>query len=137
MEKSSVVPDAALTTITKTQATTKLLLLDGEEAAIGGLFVNDNTTIRRGVPFLKDLPWWVLGLRYIFGYDEVTTTTQEVIVLVKVNILPTLKERIELKKEDAALMKEWKENRDEIDKYSEQIKKAQAERKKESEQDDK
>jgi len=100
-----VQPDAVQTIINKTIATTKLLLLDGEEVAIGGLFVNNNSTSRRGIPFLKDLPWWVFGLRYIFGYDQVTVSTQEVIMLIKVNILPTLKERIELKKMKRRLRK--------------------------------
>jgi len=137
VEKSSVQPDAVQTIINKTIATTKLLLLDGEEVAIGGLFVNNNSTSRRGVPFLKDLPWWVFGLRYIFGYDQVSTTTQEVIMLIKVDILPTLKERIELKKDEAALKEEWKKRTDEIRNYSDQIDKAREEKKKELEQSNK
>ena len=137
VEKSSVQPDAVQTIINKTIATTKLLLLDGEEVAIGGLFVNNNTTSRRGIPFLKDLPWWFFGLRYIFGYDETSTTTQEVIMLIKVNILPTLKERIELKKDESVLKREWERNSDEIKKYSDQIDKAKADKKKEYEQDNK
>ncbi len=131
VEKSSVVPDATITTITKTQATTKLLLLDGEEVAIGGLFTNDNTSTRRGVPFLKDLPWWVFGLRYIFGYDEVSTTTQEVIMLIKVNILPSLKERIDVKKDEAILKTEYERHNKEIKNYSDQIDKARDDKKQE------
>jgi type IV pilus assembly protein PilQ len=89
------------------------------------------------VPFLKDLPWWVFGLRYIFGYDQVTTTTQEVIMLIKVNILPTLKERIEVKKDEAALKTEWEKNNKEMQNYSNQADKARAEKKQESEPDTK
>ena len=131
IEKSSVVPDASITTINKTTATTKVLLLDGEEVGVGGLFVNDKTTVRKGVPFLKDLPWWVLGLRYIFGYDEETTTTSEVIILLKVNILPTLKQRIEQEKSKTVLQDEWNKNKDAMQDYTEQIDKARAEKQKE------
>ena len=31
-------------------------MLNGEETVIGGLFVNEETTSRNGIPFLKDLP---------------------------------------------------------------------------------
>jgi type IV pilus assembly protein PilQ len=133
VEKSSVLPSATLTEITKTAATTKILLLDGEEVAIGGLFVNDESNVRRGVPFLKDLPWWFFGLRYIFGYDETAVTTKEIIMLIKVNILPTLKERIDQKKQDQVLSKEWQNQTDDLQKYKEEIEKAKAERKQEME----
>ena len=58
------------TIINKTTAKTQVLLLDGEETVIGGLFLNENTTVRTGIPFLKDLPWWVFGIRYLAGSDE-------------------------------------------------------------------
>lgn len=40
-------------------------MLSGEEKAIGGLFVNEEVNVRQGIPFLKDLPWWVWNK--IFG----------------------------------------------------------------------
>ena len=70
VERSSVTPGAVSTIINKTKAKTNLLLLDGEETIIGGLYNNETTTVRTGVPFLKDLPWYVFGLRYLFGYDK-------------------------------------------------------------------
>ena len=134
IEKSSVQPSTTLTEINKTDASTKVLLLDGEETAIGGLFVNEESTVRRGVPFLKDLPWWVLGLRYIFGYDAKTTSKQEIIILLKVNILPSLKQRIEMKKENVNTLKnEWKERTNTIENLTKEIDKAKTEKKKEME----
>ncbi len=64
----------------------KLLLVDYYE--------NDETKIRNGVPFLKDLPWWVFGLRYIFGSDDIITTKKELVISIKAELLPTLKERL-------------------------------------------
>lgn len=135
VEKSSALTGSSstITEITKTAASTKLLMLDNEEVAIGGLFVNDETTIRRGIPFLKDLPWWFFGLKYIFGYDQVSINNKEIILLIKVNITPTLKERIELKKQESLLNKEWQKQTDDMQKYKDDIDKARADKKAERE----
>ena len=117
VERSSAQPDVLSTEIRKTLATTSVLLLDGEETAIGGLFVNEEATVRRGVPFLKDLPWWVFGLKYIFGYDSKEYATKEIIMLIKADILPSLKERISTKKDEGALRKEIKANIEALEKY--------------------
>jgi general secretion pathway protein D len=135
VEKSSALTGSSstITEITKTAASTKLLMLDNEEVAIGGLFVNDETTIRRGIPFLKDLPWWFLGLKYIFGYDQISINNKEIILLIKVNIVPTLKERIEQKKQESLLNKEWQKQTDDMQKYKDDIDKARADKKAERE----
>ena len=86
MERSSALADVERPEIRKTKATTQVLMLDGEETAIGGLFINEETNIRKGIPFLKDLPWWVLGLRYLTGYDSKEVVKKEVIILVKIEI---------------------------------------------------
>ncbi len=75
------------------QATTKVLLLNGEQTTIGGLYSTSQTNHREGIPVLKDLPWWVLGIRYLAGSDNITTESKELIILLKANILPTLKDR--------------------------------------------
>lgn len=123
MERSSVVIGSLSTEKPKTEVTTNLLLLNGEETAIGGLITNEETTVRRGVPFLKDLPWWVLGLRYIFGYDKVSYSQKEIILLIKAEILPTLKERFNRPKDQTILKKTLDQQRNDIEKYKEQIKK--------------
>lgn len=46
VERSSAQPDVISTEIRKTLATTSVLLLDGEETAIGGLFVNEENVVR-------------------------------------------------------------------------------------------
>jgi type IV pilus assembly protein PilQ len=57
------------------------------------MYSNEEITTRQGVPLLKDLPWWVFGLRYIFGYDSRKTVKRELIVLLKAEILPSLEDR--------------------------------------------
>lgn len=96
------------TIINKTNASTEVLMLDGEKTAIGGLIVNAESFVRRGIPLLKDLPWWFFGLRYIFGYDETEYTKNETIILLEAKILPTLKERLAEKKEGREVMEDFR-----------------------------
>jgi len=99
-ERSSAEPGIVSTTIRKTVANTEILMLDGESTIIGGLFVHDEVVVRRGIPFLKDLPWWVFGIRYLTGYDQTTTLKREIIIVITLDILPQLKERIAQKKDE-------------------------------------
>jgi type IV pilus assembly protein PilQ len=93
VERSSVTTstlgfDKAITT-----ASTDALLLDGEETVIGGLYTNEEKELREGVPILKDLPWWFLGLRYVFGHNQTSLTRKDLIILIKAELLPPLAER--------------------------------------------
>lgn len=123
VERSSATPGVISTEIQKTVASTNLLLLNGEESAIGGLFINQETNARIGIPFLKDLPWWFFGLKYLFGSDTKQIITKEVIILIKADILPTLKERISKKKDDQILKTELKAKSDEMKNYMNQTEK--------------
>jgi general secretion pathway protein D len=93
-ERSTALPDPITTLINKTIATTSVILIDGEETVVGGLVSNEVKHNRRGVPILKDLPWWVFGLRYLFGYEETTVDKKELIIVLKANIVPSLQQRI-------------------------------------------
>jgi type IV pilus assembly protein PilQ len=108
-ERSNVTPGTVSTIINKTQANTNLLLLDGEETIIGGLYNNEITTVRTGVPFLKDLPWYVLGLRYLFGYNKDEVSKKELIILLKAELVPTLQERITQKAKEDGIYLRWQE----------------------------
>jgi type IV pilus assembly protein PilQ len=110
VERSSVTPGAVSTIINKTQAQTNLLLLDGEETLIGGLYNNESNTVRTGVPFLKDLPWYVLGLRYLFGYDKDEVTKKELVILLKAELVPTLQERITQRTREDELVGRWRQD---------------------------
>ncbi len=93
VERSSFTQNETTTEIRKTNATTQVVMLDGEETVMGGLFVTEEAIVRNGIPFLKDLPWWVFGIRYLTGSDETITRKKELIILLKVELVPTLKER--------------------------------------------
>lgn len=80
--------------IKKTSAQTSILLLNGEETMIGGLYYNETSEIREGIPILKDLPWWVLGIRYLTGYQSMSKIRKELILILRAELLPTLKERM-------------------------------------------
>ena len=95
VERSSFQTTETTTEIKKTTASTQVLMLNGEETVIGGLFVNEETTARNGIPFLKDLPWWVFGIRYLTGYETKTLTKKELVILLKTDLVPTLQERFE------------------------------------------
>ncbi len=111
VERSSVTPGPVSTIINKTKANTNVLLLDGEETVIGGLYNNELNTVRSGVPFLKDLPWYFLGLRYLFGYNKEQVTKKELIILLRAELVPTLQERITQKVQEDHLFDRWREER--------------------------
>ena len=107
VERSSVQPGAISTIINKTKATTNLLLLDGEETIIGGLYNSENDVIRVGIPFLKDLPWYVFGLRYLFGFNSDNLVKKELVILLKAELVPTLQERITQKAKEDGIFDRW------------------------------
>jgi general secretion pathway protein D len=92
-ERSTVSPDAVTTTVNKTETDTDVLLYDGEQTAIGGLYVTKNNLTRRGMPFLKDLPWWVLGFRYLFGYNSDEKEISELVILMRAHLMPEASSR--------------------------------------------
>jgi hypothetical protein len=94
VERSSFVINDQVTEIKKTNASTQVLMLNGEETILGGLFLNEETKVRNGIPILKDLPWWVFGIRYLTGSDATTLTKKELVILLKTELMPTLQERL-------------------------------------------
>jgi len=98
VERSSVQPNPLTIIINKSQANTSSLLLNGEEVAIGGLITRQEQKVRVGIPILKDLPWWFLGLRYLFGYDKVDMSKKELVLLLRANLVPSLAQREEIMK---------------------------------------
>jgi len=95
VERSSFILNEQTTEIKKTNAATQVLVLNGEETILGGLFVTEETITRNGIPFLKDLPWWVFGIRYLTGSDQTIERKKELVILLKTELLPTLQERLE------------------------------------------
>ncbi len=100
IERSALLPSTTTILINKTEATGTLMLLDGEEAYVAGLYSTDESVSREGVPVLKDLPWWVFGLRYLFGFDATSYRKKELVVLMKAQLLPQLEDRLKEKPKD-------------------------------------
>jgi type IV pilus assembly protein PilQ len=96
-ERSTAQPDPITTIVNKTVANTSVILIDGEETVVGGLVSNEAKNVRRGVPLLRDLPWWVFGLRYIFGYEETTIDKKELIIVLRANVVPSIEKRVNQK----------------------------------------
>jgi type IV pilus assembly protein PilQ len=94
IERSSGQPSAISMVITKSTSTTELILYDKEETVIAGLFDTDETKVRSGVPILKDLPWWVFGLRYLTGYDSYEKRERELIITIRAEIMDSALERL-------------------------------------------
>lgn len=109
VERSSLVPSQGSTIINKTRANTNILLLDGEETIIGGLYNNEVQEVRAGIPFLKDLPWYVFGLRYLFGYNKEEIRKKELIILLKAELVPALQQRVTQKVREEGMYQRWRD----------------------------
>jgi type IV pilus assembly protein PilQ len=71
--------------INKKQATTEMLLRDGETTVIGGIFVDSDNDADSGVPYLKDIP--LLGL--LFKSTTKTKVKTELLIFITPRILNT------------------------------------------------
>lgn len=93
VEKSSNRPSLSGPIIDRNQVATQVMLLDGEQTGIGGLFSTDETVSRRGIPLLKDLPGWFFGLRYVFGYTQRSVTQKELLIVLQAQLVEPLPQR--------------------------------------------
>ncbi len=94
--------------INRQTVTTHALLYDGEETVIGGLYSTTDQNTRSGVPVLKDLPWWFFGMRYIFGSDETLKQRQELIILLKAELVDPIRARFIHKTTQSGLIEQKK-----------------------------
>jgi len=93
VEKSAGRPTLSGLVIDRNDATTQVLLLDREQTVIGGLYSTEESISRRGIPVLKDLPWWFFGLRYIFGVEQTTISQKELLIVLQADVLDSLEDR--------------------------------------------
>lgn len=96
VERSMAIPDVISTEVKKTNAASEIIMHDNEEAVIGGLLYTEQIKVRSGIPGLKDLPWWVLGIRYLTGYDRIENIQREVLMFLRIKIIPPLSTRLKL-----------------------------------------
>jgi type IV pilus assembly protein PilQ len=93
IEKSGSTPSAAGPVIDRSAAQTQVTLLDGEQILIGGLYSTDESVSRSGIPFLKDLPGWFFGLRYLFGRTQKTTSQKELVIVLQAEVVDDIMAR--------------------------------------------
>lgn len=93
VERSTAHPDVVSTLINKSQANSFLQLFDGEETLIAGLYSTEKNTLKKGVPILKDMPWWFFGFPYIFGYNRVEENEKELVIIIKASLLNPVYDR--------------------------------------------
>ena len=72
--------------INTSEADTRVMVDDGQTAVIGGLIRTNESTVRRGVPFLKDIP--LIGR--LFRSDITTRQNRELIIFVTPRLLQDL-----------------------------------------------
>lgn len=125
VENSQATPGDISTIITKSESTTEVLLYDGEETVIGGLYNTEEKITRNGVPFLKDLPWWFFGLRYLFGYNGTEKAEKEMIIILKAEIIQTLEERQKANLPTKKQIEDSKKENEKVRGYFEEKKKEQ------------
>ena len=93
VENSSAQPSAAGDLqILKSDVNTQVALLDGEQTVIGGLYQNEESTTRRGIPILMDIPI----LKYLFSYRTRSVVQSELIIVLQARIVEPLRARSEL-----------------------------------------
>lgn len=115
VEDSNTSPSASGPVINRNQANTQVLLLDKEATAIGGLIRTQETTSRSGVPGLKDLPPWVLGLRYIFGNEETSTIRRELLIVLRAEVVDPLRVRAKERSDQEILYEQRQRGRDALE----------------------
>ena len=71
------------------EASTEVLVKDGETLVIGGIYESENSEITQGLPWLMNIP--VLG--WLFKNNEVRSTRNELLIFVTPSIIHHTKER--------------------------------------------
>ena len=69
--------------VDKREASTEVLVKDGETVVIGGIYESENTETTAGIPWIKDVP--ILG--WLFKTQETTSTKRELLIFITPTIL--------------------------------------------------
>lgn len=126
VEKSAGRPTLAGLVIDRNDATTQVLLLDREQTIIGGLYSTEESVSRRGIPVLKDLPWWFFGLRYIFGVEQTTVSQKELLIVLQADLLDPLPSRARQPIEDRDALQQRRDKVRDVLRRSGFVKEAEA-----------
>lgn len=74
---------AGMPSISKKEATTEVLVRDGETTVIGGIFTIDKTEARAGVPFFSKIPF----IGWLFRYKKTVDSRTELLVFITPRII--------------------------------------------------
>ena len=113
VEKSDVIAGATVI-INKNQTTTDVLLFNGEETVIGGLFDIEEVIDRGGIPGLRRIP--LLGR--LFSWSSTRQVNREMIVILKAEIVPPARERLH---EREAIRESFRRMRQDFESVHEQV----------------
>ena len=120
VENSSSRPSGAgAPVIDRSVANTQVLMLDGEQTMIGGLYSTDKTVNRKGIPVLKDLPAWFFGLRYIFGFNQVSKVQKELMIVLQADVVAPVGAQVGRRLEEDLLENRREEIRRVLQQFSE------------------
>ncbi len=89
VEKSSGRVSQAGITIDKNKTDTQVLLLDGEQTVIGGLFSTEEAVFRKGIPILKDIPL----IKYLFSFQTKSVIQKELLIALQARVVEPLRSR--------------------------------------------
>ncbi len=90
-EVSSVDPEAGVSgnpIISNRMAETNIVVQDNQTIVIGGLIQENKSTVREGIPLLKDIP--ILGL--LFGYTALANERTELVVMITPRVVRSIDE---------------------------------------------
>ncbi|NNE72019.1 MAG: type II and III secretion system protein [Rhodothermales bacterium] len=125
VERSSSRPSTAGPIIDRSQAGTQVVSLNGEQVMIGGLYSTDESVSRRGVPFLKDLPGWFFGLKYLFSRSQTTVSQKELLMVLQADIVEPLLTRSTQPYQEDLLERRRKQVQDALRRFNEQVQQSQ------------
>lgn len=121
VERSSSRPSTAGPIIDRSQAGTQVVSLNGEQVMIGGLYSTDESVSRRGVPFLKDLPGWFFGLKYLFSRSQTTVSQKELLMVLQADIVEPLLVRSEKPYQQDLLERRRQQVQNALRRFNEQV----------------
>ncbi|MBT8399701.1 MAG: type II and III secretion system protein [Rhodothermia bacterium] len=121
VEKSGSTPSVAGIIIDRNTANTQVLLLDGEQTVIGGLYSTEESVSRAGVPFLKDLPPWFFGIRYLFGKSQRTTNQKELLIVLQAELIDGLESRARRRGQVDLLERNRREVEEAFDRFNRRV----------------
>ena len=85
-DRPTVIPGSPVPGIDKKEATSEVLVRDGETVVLGGIYESENDTNESGLPGLKNIP--LLG--WLFKTNSVTNTKAELLIFITPTIIKNL-----------------------------------------------